>query len=67
MVLPLESMDVQHSCVYGDALLAFDAYTVKFQIKQNKEEKKNRRNVLKACKILKYMGSSLVFFLFFSC
>lgn len=42
MVLPLKSMDVQCSCVYGDALLSFDAYTVKFQIKQNKKEKKQK-------------------------
>ena len=48
MVLPLESMDVQHSCVYGDALLAFDAYTVKFQIKQNKKKKKKQKECIKS-------------------
>lgn len=42
MVLLLKSMYVQYSCVYGDALLAFDAYTVKFQIKQNRKEKKQK-------------------------
>lgn len=40
MVPPLKSMDVQCSCVYSDALLAFDAYiVVKFQIRQNEKEK----------------------------
>lgn len=54
-------MDVQCPCVYSGALLVFDAYiVVKFQIRESEKEK-IEGIILKACKILKYMHSSLFY------